>query len=81
MHLAWLKEGHLRGRMDDMSTTKFRLFTLLSDYFLRLCSLIYCTSVTRATFISPSAVSSQNRKQPPDVALFLLSTEIKYKSN
>lgn len=63
MHLAWLKEGHLRGRMDDMSTTKFRLFTLLSDYFLRLCSLVYCTSVLHSYLPLLYQASTENKRQ------------------
>jgi hypothetical protein len=43
MHLAWLKEGHLRAGMDDLATTKFKLLALLTGYFPCLYSLVYCT--------------------------------------
>jgi len=43
MHLASLKEGHLRAGMDDLATTKFKLLALLTGYFPCLYSLVYCT--------------------------------------
>ena len=43
MHLAWLKEGHLRAGMDDLATTKFKLLALLTGYFPCLYSLVYYT--------------------------------------